>query len=54
MVSYSPDPTQSGTKYAKTHFDLYRVENGKIVEYWDSVAKDPAALHYDPNTQNKP
>lgn len=53
-VSYSPDPTQPGAKYAGSHFDLYRVENGKIAEHWDSVAKDPAALHYDPNTQNKP
>ena len=54
-VSYSPDPTKPGTKYAGTHFDLYRIESGKIAEHWDSVAKDPErALHFDPNTQNKP
>src|SRR5262245_32817696 len=53
-VSYAPDPTKPGTKYTGTHFDLYRVENGKIAEHWDSVAKDPAALKFDPNTQNKP
>jgi predicted SnoaL-like aldol condensation-catalyzing enzyme len=53
-VSYMPDPTVPGHKYAGTHFDMFRIENGKIAEHWDSVAKDPAALHYDPNTQNKP
>ena len=53
-VSYSPDPENPGKKYTGTHFDLYRIETGKIAEHWDSVAKDPAALHFDPNTQNKP
>lgn len=53
-VSYSPDPENPGHNYAGTHFDLFRIENGKIAEHWDSVAKDPAALHYDPNTQSKP
>ena len=53
-VSYAPDPLAPGKKYAGTHFDLFRLENGKIAEHWDSVAKDPAALHYDPNTQNRP
>jgi predicted SnoaL-like aldol condensation-catalyzing enzyme len=53
-VSYADDPTAPGKKYAGTHFDLFRIENGKIAEHWDSVAKDPAALKFDPNTQNKP
>lgn len=53
-VSYAPDPEAPGKKYAGTHFDLFRVENGKIAEHWDSVAKDPAALHTDPNVLNKP
>lgn len=53
-VSYAPDPANPGKKYTGTHFDLYRVENGKIAEHWDSVPKDPNALHFDPNTQNKP
>jgi predicted SnoaL-like aldol condensation-catalyzing enzyme len=53
-VSYAPDPENPGKKWAGTHFDLFRIENGKIAEHWDSVAKSPAALHYDPNTQNKP
>lgn len=53
-VSYQDDPENPGHKYAGTHFDLFRIENGKIAEHWDSVPKDPNALHYDPNTQNKP
>jgi predicted SnoaL-like aldol condensation-catalyzing enzyme len=53
-VSHSPDPENPGQKYAGTHFDMFRIEDGKIAEHWDSVPKDPAALHYDPNTQNKP
>ena len=53
-VSYTPDPAKPGTKYAGTHFDLFRIENGKIAEHWDSVAKDPKALHFNPNTDSKP
>ena len=53
-VSYSPDPEHPGHKYAGTHFDLFRIENGKIAEHWDSVAKDPAALHFNPNVDSKP
>jgi predicted SnoaL-like aldol condensation-catalyzing enzyme len=53
-VSYSPDPEAPDRKYAGTHFDMFRIENGKIAEHWDSVAKSAAALHFDPNTQNKP
>jgi predicted SnoaL-like aldol condensation-catalyzing enzyme len=53
-VSYQPDPENPRHNYAGTHFDLFRIENGKIAEHWDSVPKDLAALHYDPNTQNKP
>jgi predicted SnoaL-like aldol condensation-catalyzing enzyme len=53
-VSYSPDPESPGHKYAGTHFDLFRIENGKIAEHWDSVPKDKAALHTNPNETNKP
>jgi predicted SnoaL-like aldol condensation-catalyzing enzyme len=52
-VSYTPDPETPDHKYAGTHFDMFRIENGKIAEHWDSVAKSAAALHFDPNTQNK-
>jgi predicted SnoaL-like aldol condensation-catalyzing enzyme len=53
-VSYAPDPENPGQKYAGTHFDLFRIEEGKIAEHWDSVPKDPAMLHFDPNIENKP
>lgn len=53
-VSYSPDPEHPGQKYAGTHFDLFRIEHGKIAEHWDSVPKDKAALHFNPNVDSKP
>jgi predicted SnoaL-like aldol condensation-catalyzing enzyme len=53
-VSYAPDPQNPGRKYAGTHFDMFRIENGKIAEHWDSVPKDPSMLHKDPNVENKP
>jgi predicted SnoaL-like aldol condensation-catalyzing enzyme len=53
-VSYAPDPASPGHKYTGTHFDLFRIQQGRIAEHWDSVPKDPAALHFDPNVQNKP
>lgn len=48
-VSYLPDPENPAKTYAGTHFDLFRIENGKIAEHWDSVAKDKAMLKFDPN-----
>lgn len=53
-VSYQPDPDNPGKKYTGTHFDLFRIENGKIAEHWDSVPKGKAALHTNPNETNKP
>jgi predicted SnoaL-like aldol condensation-catalyzing enzyme len=53
-VSYQDDPENPGKKYAGTHFDLYRVENGKIAEHWDNVVKDrQRALTTDPNVTTK-
>ena len=31
--------TAPGTRYAGTHFDLFRIENGKIAEHWDPATK---------------
>jgi predicted SnoaL-like aldol condensation-catalyzing enzyme len=53
-VSYADDPDEPGHKYAGTHFDLFRIENGKIAEHWDSVPKNKALLHYNPNSQLAP
>jgi predicted SnoaL-like aldol condensation-catalyzing enzyme len=53
VVNYAPDPEKPGTKYANTHFDLYRIENGKIAEHWDHIPKDKAALSFDPNVGAK-
>jgi len=52
-VTYPADPEAPGRKYAGTHFDLFRIEHGKIAEHWDSVAKSAAALHFDPNVQDR-
>jgi predicted SnoaL-like aldol condensation-catalyzing enzyme len=53
-VTYADDTENPGKKYATTHFDLFRVENGKIAEHWDHVPKSKAALHTDPNVSTKP
>ncbi|MGH9593977.1 MAG: nuclear transport factor 2 family protein, partial [Bryobacteraceae bacterium] len=38
------DPTAPGKKYTTTWFDMFRFENGKIAEHWDSALKAaPAA-----------
>jgi predicted SnoaL-like aldol condensation-catalyzing enzyme len=52
-VSSLDDPDSPGHKYAGTHFDLFRIEHGKIAEHWDSVAKDRSQLHFNPNSQNE-
>ena len=53
-VSYADDPEAPGRKYAGTHFDMFRIENGKIAEHWDNLPKDPKLLHTNPNVTNKP
>jgi predicted SnoaL-like aldol condensation-catalyzing enzyme len=53
VVTYEPDPETPGKKYATTHFDLYRIENGKIAEHWDHVPKSKAALSFNPNVDAK-
>jgi predicted SnoaL-like aldol condensation-catalyzing enzyme len=53
-VSYDDDPDNPGKRYAGTHFDMFRIENGKIAEHWDSVGKSKANLKIDPNVTSKP
>jgi predicted SnoaL-like aldol condensation-catalyzing enzyme len=36
------DPNAKGKKYTTTWFDMFRVENGKIAEHWDSALMAPA------------
>jgi predicted SnoaL-like aldol condensation-catalyzing enzyme len=35
------DPNKPGQKYTTTWFDIFRVENGKIAEHWDSATMIP-------------
>ncbi len=51
-VTYADDPENPGKRYATSHFDMYRIENGKVAEHWDNVAKDPKSQKFDPNTQS--
>ncbi|HEX5431791.1 MAG TPA: nuclear transport factor 2 family protein [Bryobacteraceae bacterium] len=37
------DPAAPGNKYTTTWFDMFRVEDGKIAEHWDSATKPVAA-----------
>jgi predicted SnoaL-like aldol condensation-catalyzing enzyme len=53
VVSYAPDPENPGQKYANTHFDMYRIANGRIAEHWDHIPKDKSALSFDPNVDAK-
>jgi predicted SnoaL-like aldol condensation-catalyzing enzyme len=53
-VTYAPDPEHAGQKYAGTHFDLFRIQDGRIAEHWDSVPKSAAAWHTDPNVHDRP
>ncbi|MBF1166473.1 MAG: nuclear transport factor 2 family protein, partial [Dechloromonas agitata] len=41
LVSEIPDPADSSKTYTTTWFDMFRIENGKIVEHWDSALKLP-------------
>jgi predicted SnoaL-like aldol condensation-catalyzing enzyme len=53
VVSYAPDPENPGKKYANTHFDMYRIENGLIAEHWDHIPKDKSAQSFNPNVDAK-
>ena len=38
-VKRYPDPDDASKTYTTTWFDMFRIENGKIVEHWDSALK---------------
>lgn len=39
FVQTLPDKTKPGHTYTTTAFDTFRIEQGKIVEHWDSMRK---------------
>lgn len=39
FVSERADPKDKTKKYSTTWFDLFRVQNGRITEHWDSAPK---------------
>jgi len=39
FVSERTDPNDINKKYTTTWFDMFRIENGKIAEHWDSSEK---------------
>jgi predicted SnoaL-like aldol condensation-catalyzing enzyme len=39
FVEELPDPTDASKHYTTTWFDMFRIENGKIAEHWDSAHK---------------
>jgi predicted SnoaL-like aldol condensation-catalyzing enzyme len=40
FVQENPDPKDSAKKYSTTWFDVFRIDNGKIAEHWDSSSKN--------------
>lgn len=53
-LNYLPRPDAPEHKYTAMHFDMFRIEQGKIAEHWDNVLKDPGAFKFDPNTRSTP
>jgi predicted SnoaL-like aldol condensation-catalyzing enzyme len=39
FVREAADPKDPSKKYTTTSFDMFRIENGKIVEHWDAMPK---------------
>lgn len=39
FVREYPEPQDATRKYTTTWFDMFRLENGKIVEHWDGAVK---------------
>jgi predicted SnoaL-like aldol condensation-catalyzing enzyme len=40
-VQQLPDPRSPGKTYTTTHFDMWRIEDGKADEHWDEAALGP-------------
>jgi predicted SnoaL-like aldol condensation-catalyzing enzyme len=53
-VSYEDDTQTPGSKYVTTHFDMFRVRAGRILEHWDNVGRSRASATRDPNVSNRP
>lgn len=52
MVQFTfvrPEQDVDGARYYTSWFDLFRIEDGKIVEHWDPALKSPEMLKLDPN-----
>lgn len=52
-VAMLDDAENPGQRYASTHFDLYRIENGRIAEHWDHVERSSRAQSFDPNSTSR-
>jgi len=39
FVREAADPKEPSQKYTTTWFDMFRIENGKIIEHWDGATK---------------
>jgi predicted SnoaL-like aldol condensation-catalyzing enzyme len=39
FVREAADPKDSTKRYTTTAFDMFRIENGKIAEHWDAMAR---------------
>ncbi|MCP5145742.1 MAG: nuclear transport factor 2 family protein [Gammaproteobacteria bacterium] len=45
-----PEKDEDGNTYYTTWYDMFRIENGKIIEHWDPALKTPAMLTFNPNS----
>jgi predicted SnoaL-like aldol condensation-catalyzing enzyme len=41
VVHQLPDPKQAGRTYTTTHFDMWRIKDGKADEHWDGALLGP-------------
>ena len=48
------DPKDTSRSFYDYSFDLFRIQNGKIQEHWDSARKDPGSTAFTPSTAPPP